>query len=223
MSRCLSKPKSVELEFGVPHVDDFPRKELNRLIESAWREPESDPNKLAKTAIGLGLRQQQSDDVIRQYETPNAQATLASSFESNIKVGRKICLMSGSLLFIAYQLVRLSPNLPDFAQSVILGPSGLLLWYGFSSMFGMQRGLQAWKRRKLRLMFLEALFQTNSEFAAWSRENPGQPHAKKIRELRRSTGLPLATLGELSSLYELFSRTSDTNGVGLPGGSPQVP
>lgn len=222
MWRCLSKPKSLELEFDVPHVDDFPRKELNRLIESGWREPESDPNKMAKIAIELGLSQRQSDDVIRQYETPNIQAILTSSFESSLKVGRKICLISGSILLIVYQFVRLSPNLPDFVQPVILGPSGLLFWYGVTSMFGMQRGLQVWKKRKLRLMFLEALFQTNAEFAAWSRENPGQPHAKKIRELRRSTGLPLATLGELSSLYDLFSRTSDTGGVGLPEGNPKT-
>jgi len=207
----------------VPHVDDFPRKELNRLIESAWREPESDPNKMAKIAIGLGFSQQQSDEVIRQFETPKVQATLTSSFQSSMKLGRNLYLISGSILLIVYQLVRLILNLPNIAQSVILGPSGLLLFYGLTSMFGMQRGLQVWKRRKLRLMFLEALFQTNSEFAAWSRENPGQPHAKKIRELRQSTGLPLATLGELSSLYDLFNRTSDTNGVGLPGGSPHVP
>ncbi len=222
MWRCLSKPKSLELEFGVPHVDDFPRKELNRLIESGWREPESDPNKMAKIAIELGLSQQQSEDVTRQYETPNVQANLTSSFESSIKLGRNLYLISGSILFIVYLLMRIILKLPNVAESVILGPSGLLLWYGVTSMFGMQRGLQVWKKRKLRLMFLEALFQTNAEFAAWSRENPGQPHAKKIRELRRSTGLPLATLGELSSLYDLFSRTSDTGGVGLPEGNPKT-
>lgn len=222
MWRCLSKPKSLELEFDVPHVDDFPRKELNRLIESARREPESDPNKLAKIAIGLRLSQQRSDDVIRQFETQGIQTILTSSYQSNFKYGRKLCLVGAASLVLIYLLLLFIPNLPENARSWILSPCGLLLVYGFTGERGMQRGLQVWKKRKLRLMFLEALFHTNSEFTAWSEQNPGKPSIKKIREVCRSTGLPFATVSELHSLFELLSQTSEYGAVWLPERNPKT-
>ncbi len=184
----------------MPHVDDFPKELLRKLIEPSLEELKAGSEDAVNTAIALGLEPQIVDELVTFFESEPFQASMKSTYDKDFVLGLLTCLVIWPLILGGNAYIIWTANADLESKGYMFAITGVPIMYGlFKSLFG--PGFPIWKQRILRRLLLDALFAENTHSTSFSRQNSGD-----IRELPRFTGLPVPTLNRLSELHQLVEK-----------------
>lgn len=175
------------------HVDDFPRKELNRLIEPTAEDLQAGPSYAIQTAVLLGHDYDRCIDLQREFDSEEMQKLLAARFrEERQSLKLAAFVMTGILLTAAgiSSAIRKELTLLEF----LLVAAALSVWPMLNKEFQAESKFESWKLPEFRLWLVADIFQTDALFIDWFSRNQGNLRADPCDEMSRSTGLPRNTV-----------------------------
>jgi hypothetical protein len=186
----------------VAHVDDFPRKELNRLIEPTAEDLQAGPSYAIHTAVLLGHDYDRCVDLQREFESEEMQALLAARFREerkSLKIGA--CIVTGMFLTVAgiSWAIRREFTLLEF----LLFAGAFGVWPTLSKAFQAESKFESWKLSEFRTWLVADIFQTDAWFSDWFASNKGNLRADPCNEISKTTGLPRITVLTLYALFRM--------------------
>lgn len=188
------------------HVDDFPRKELNRLIEPTAEDLQAGPSYAIHTAVLLGHDYDRCVDLQREFESEEMQALLAAEFRSQRATMRTL-----SLIFVAV-LVAIATIAWAVKKEFTLWELSLFVVAVYvagavvKNELGSKAKYETWKLSEFRTRLVADIFQTERMFSDWFSRNPGNFQAAPSREIQDSTGLPSSAVTDLFAQFRLRHR-----------------
>lgn len=195
------------------HVDDFSRKELNRLIEPTAEDLQAGASYAIHTAVLLGHDYNRCIDLQREFDSEEMQKLLAARFR-----GQRFTIRTLSFIFVAI-LVAIAAlawaikkeftlwELSLFVVAVCVASAVVKDELGSKAKF------ETWKLSELRTRLVADIFQTERMFSDWFSRNQGNFDADPCREIRDSTGLPSAAVTALFAQFRMRHRDEFRNWV----------
>jgi len=184
----------------VPHVDDFPKELLRKLIEPSLEELKAGSEDAVNTAIALGLEPQIVDELVTFFESEPFQASMKSRYDRDFAQAILFCSVIWLLFLGGHVYIIWGSNWDPSSKGLLLALFSVPFTYGLLKVL-LGQGFRVRKQRILRWLLLDALFAENTHSTSFSRQNSGD-----IRELPRFTGLPVPTLNRLSELHQLVEK-----------------
>ena len=184
------------------HVDDFPRKELNRLIEPTGEDLQAGPSYAIHTAVLLGHDYDRCVDLHREFDSEEMQKLLAARFREerkSLKIGAFI--VTGMFLTVAgiSWAIRKEFTLLEF----FLIAAALGVWPMLNKQFQAESKFESWKLPDFRLWLVADIFQTDALFSDWFARNKGNLRADPCAEISETTGLPRITVQTLYAQFRM--------------------
>lgn len=187
------------------HVDDFPRKELNRLIEPTAEDLQAGPSYAIHTAVLLGHDDHRCTELLREFDSEEMQKLLAARFREerkSLKIGAFI--VSGMFLTVAgisWAIRREFTLLEFFLIAAALG-----VWPMLNKEFQANSKFESWKLSEFRTWLVADLFRTDDMFRDWFSRNKGNLRADPCDEIGKATGLARHTILTLYAQFRMRHR-----------------
>lgn len=195
------------------HVDDFSRKELNRLIEPTAEDLQAGASYAIHTAVLLGHDYNRCIELQREFESEEMQALLAAEFRSQRSTMRTLSFIFVAILVAIATLAWAIKKeftlweLSLFVVAVCVASAVV------KDELGSKEKFETWKLSEFRTRLVADIFQTERMFSDWFSRNPGNFQADPCREIRDSTGLPSAAVTDLFAQFRLQHRDEFRNWV----------
>jgi hypothetical protein len=186
-------------------VEDFPRKELNRLIEPTAEDLQAGPSSAIQTAVLLGLDYDRCADLQREFDSEEMQKLLAARFREerqSLKIGAFI--VTGMFLTVAgiSWAIRKEFTLFEF----FLFAAALSVWPMLNKEFQAESKFESWKLSEFRTWLVADIFQTDARFSEWLESNKGNLRADPCNEIGTGTGLARHTILTLYAQFRMRHR-----------------
>ncbi len=184
------------------HVDDFSRKELNRLIEPTAEDLQAGASYAIHTAVLLGHDYNRCIDLQREFESEEMQKLLAARFREERKSLKLLAfIVTGIFLTIAgiAWAIRKEFTLLEF----FLVAAALSVWPMLNKEFQAESKFESWKLPEFRFRLVADIFQTDALFSDWFARNKGNLRADPCAEISETTGLPRITVQTLYAQFRM--------------------